>query len=166
MKRMNRADVREWRVGEPVSRVRLDDGITGIDKDMPSDMSDHGLKKLLWRCAVSKADTGLDITIEPYVESDFSIGARFYVIINGSNTGPYFFDDAWFYIEAVERGYRIFLHAGFDSAASDRFHRHLRHVCPPPCDDNIKSSNCHIVDSFRRLKRLLYRRIKTKTFRV
>ncbi len=152
MKRMKRADVREWRVGEPVSRVRFDDGITGVDKDMPSDMSDHGLKKLLWRCAVSKADTGLDITIEPYVESDFSIGARFYVIINGSNTGPYFFDDAWFYIEAVERGYRIFLHAGFDSAASDRFHRHLRHVCPPPRNLDIRGTIRKIINWFTRLK--------------
>lgn len=152
MKCMKRADVREWRVGEPVSRVRFNDGITGIDKDMPSDMSDHGLKKLLWRCAVSKADTGLDITIEPYIESDFSIGARFYVIINGSNTGPYFFDDAWFYIEAVERGYRIFLHAGFDSATSDCFHRHPWHVCPPPRNLDIRGTIRKVINWFTRLK--------------
>lgn len=108
MKRMSRADLREWIPGEALERVDFGDGVTGMDKKLPSEHGPVGdLKRLMWQCAAVKADGGPDIRVlmaEYRIEGVLQRG-YFDVVAGSSTSGPYTFDAAWVYINGVAAGY-------------------------------------------------------------
>lgn len=109
MKRMSRADLREWIPGDGLERVNFGDGVTGMDKKLPSEHGPVGdLKRLMWQCAAVKADGGPNIrvlTAEYRIESVPQRG-YFDVVVGSSTSGPYTFDAAWVYINGIAAGCR------------------------------------------------------------
>ncbi|KFI50052.1 hypothetical protein BBIA_2185 [Bifidobacterium biavatii DSM 23969] len=109
MRRMNKDDVREWTPGESLERVDFGNGVSGMDKRMPETMSDHGLARLMWLCAAALANGGPRLTVSP---SDYRIDGipqvgYFNVNTENGSSGPYRFDDAWLYINGIEKGYKL-----------------------------------------------------------
>lgn len=123
MRRMNEADVREWVPGEPVERVDFGGRKTGLDKKCPSDMSDGGLKKLLWRCAVAKADSGLDCQVD-YAECSWTKRPMFSVTAGRITAFAFSFDGAWTYINGLENGYALAGRGNANGTGTPSHHRH------------------------------------------
>ncbi|RYN12654.1 DNA-binding protein [Bifidobacterium animalis subsp. animalis] len=103
---MNEADVREWIPGEPLERVDFGGHKTGFDKRCPSDMSDGGLKKLMWRCAAARADSGLECYVD-YVECSWTERPMFSVTAGSGTAFALTFDDAWTYVNGLQNGYEL-----------------------------------------------------------
>lgn len=123
MRRMNEADVREWVPGEPLERVDFGGHKTGFDKRCPFDMSDGGLKKLMWRCAAARADSGLECYVD-YVECSWTERPMFSVTAGSGTAFALTFDGAWTYINGLENGYALADPGNANGTGTTRHHRH------------------------------------------
>ena len=162
MRKMKRSDVREWTLGEPLERVDFGHGVTGMDKSIPKESGTVGdLKRLIWKCRAIEADGGPSIEVLP---SDYWIGDvrqddYFDVVAGASSFGPFLFDDAWTYLNGIEKGWHLASrHSGlyevlrtlrngiFGSSA----HRHRNSTGPGPLmkysmvSVGTKSSGSHV----------------------
>lgn len=110
MRKMKRSDVREWTPGEPLERVDFGHGCTGMDKSIPKEPGQEGdFKRLIWKCRAIEADGGPCLDVLP---SEYWIGAvkqdgYFDVVVGASNSGPYRFDEAWTYLNGIEKGWHL-----------------------------------------------------------
>ncbi len=164
MRKMKRSDVHEWIPGEPLERVDFGNGVTGMDKSIPEESGTVGdFKRLIWKCRVIEADGGpcLDVLPSEYWIDDVKQDGYFDVVTCTSNSGPYRFDEAWTYLDGIEKGWclaRRKRHSGlyatlrtlrngiFGSSA----HRHRNSTGPGPLmaysmvSDGTKSSGSHV----------------------
>lgn len=110
MRKMKRSDVREWIPGEPLERVDFGNGCTGMDKRIPKEPGQMGdFKLLIWKCRAIEADGGpcLDVLPSEYWIDDVKQTGYFDVVTCTSNSGPYRFDEAWTYLNGIEKGWRL-----------------------------------------------------------
>lgn len=110
MRKMKRSDVREWIPGEPLERVDFGNGVTGMDKSIPRDIGHRGdFKRLVWKCKAIKADGGpwLVVRHSDYLIDDVRQVGYYDVVAGTSNSGPYRFDDAWTYLNGIEKGWHL-----------------------------------------------------------
>ena len=108
MRKMKRSDVHEWIPGEPLERVDFGNGVTGMDKSIPEESGTVGdFKRLIWKCRVIEADGGpcLDVLPSEYWIDDVKQDGYFDVVTCTSNSGPYRFDEAWTYLDGIEKGW-------------------------------------------------------------
>lgn len=110
MRKMNRKYVSEWGFGEPLERVDFGNGITGMNRSIPQGKGLIGdFERLTWKCAAVKADGGpeLKVTFTDDSCNGERLSDRFDVWHDGSNSGAYTYEQAWLYIDGIERGWRI-----------------------------------------------------------
>lgn len=110
MRKMKRSDVREWTPGEPFERVDFGNGCTGMDKSIPKEPGQAGdFKRLIWKCRAIEADGGpcLDVLPSEYWIDDVKQCGYYDVLTCTSNSGPYRFDDAWTYLNGIEKGWHL-----------------------------------------------------------
>lgn len=110
MRKMKRADVREWIPGEPLERVDFGNGCTGMDKSMPIEPGSAGdFKRLIWKCRAIEADGGpcLDVLPSEYWIDDVKQGDYFDVVTDESSYGPCSFGGAWTYLAGVDKGWHL-----------------------------------------------------------
>ena len=110
MRKMNRKYVSEWGFGEPLERVDFGNGITGMNRSIPQGKGLIGdFERLTWKCAAVKADGGpeLEVTFTDDSCNGERLSGYFDVWHDGSNGGAYTYEQAWLYINGIERGWRM-----------------------------------------------------------
>lgn len=110
LRKMRRSDVREWIPGEPLERVDFGNGCTGMNKSIPKEPGNAGdFKRLIWKCRAIEADGGpcLDVLPSEYWIDDVKQAGYFDVVTCASSFGPLRFDDAWTYLNGIEKGWHL-----------------------------------------------------------